>query len=62
MADTVTYASIKPFAFYIISAINNPNGAPHTHSQEMIAADVVACYHRLLGEDSHFCMVPDATS
>ncbi|MGH2551895.1 MAG: class I tRNA ligase family protein, partial [Thermomicrobiales bacterium] len=38
--------------FYITTAIDYPNGEPHIgHSMEKVAADVVARYHRLLGDD-----------
>jgi methionyl-tRNA synthetase len=51
----------KPF--YITTAIDYPNGAPHIgHSLEKIAADVVARFHRLLGEDTTFCMGLDENS
>ena len=40
-------------SFYITTAIDYPNGAPHLgHSLEKMPADVVARYHRLLGDDS----------
>jgi methionyl-tRNA synthetase len=49
--------------FYITTAIDYPNGAPHIgHSLEKIAADVVARYHRLLGDDTAFCMGLDENS
>jgi methionyl-tRNA synthetase len=50
-------------SFYITTAIDYPNGAPHIgHSLEKIAADVVARYHRLLGDDTAFCMGLDENS
>ena len=53
----------KPSPFYITTAIDYPNGAPHIgHSLEKIAADVVARYHRLLGDDTAFCMGLDENS
>jgi len=40
---------------YITTAIAYPNSAPHLgHALEIIQADVVARYHRLLEEDVHF--------
>ena len=51
----------KPF--YITTAIDYPNGEPHIgHSFEKISADVVARYHRLLGDDVAFCMGLDENS
>jgi methionyl-tRNA synthetase len=50
-------------SFYITTAIDYPNGAPHIgHSLEKVAADVVARYHRLLGDDTAFCMGLDENS
>jgi methionyl-tRNA synthetase len=49
--------------FYITTAIDYPNGSPHIgHSFEKISADVVARYHRLLGDDVAFCMGLDENS
>lgn len=49
--------------FYITTAIDYPNGEPHIgHSFEKIAADVVARYHRLIGDDVVFCMGLDENS
>jgi methionyl-tRNA synthetase len=49
--------------FYITTAIDYPNGEPHIgHSMEKVAADVVARYHRLLGDDVAFCMGNDENS
>ena len=49
--------------FYITTAIDYPNGAPHIgHSLEKVAADVVARYHRLIGDDTAFCMGLDENS
>ena len=49
--------------FYITTAIDYPNGEPHIgHSFEKIAADVVARYHRLIGDDVRFCMGLDENS
>lgn len=41
--------------FYITTAINYTNGSPHVgHAYEAIAADVLARYHRILGDDVFF--------
>ncbi|MGI8476669.1 MAG: class I tRNA ligase family protein, partial [Thermomicrobiales bacterium] len=49
--------------FYVTTAIDYPNGTPHIgHSFEKIAADVIARYHRLLGDDTRFCMGLDENS
>ncbi len=49
--------------FYITTAIDYPNAEPHLgHSLEKIAADVVARYHRLKGDDTVFCMGLDENS
>jgi methionyl-tRNA synthetase len=49
--------------FYITTAIDYPNGEPHIgHALEKVAADVVARYHRLLGQDVAFCMGLDENS
>lgn len=49
--------------FYITTAIDYPNGPPHIgHSLEKIAADVVARYHRLQGDDTFFSMGLDENS
>ena len=41
--------------FYITTAIAYPNGPPHQgHSLEIIQADVVARFHKLLGKDVYF--------
>ena len=50
-------------SFYITTAIDYPNGAPHIgHSLEKVAADVVARFHRLVGDDVAFCMGLDENS
>jgi methionyl-tRNA synthetase len=50
-------------SFYITTAIDYPNGAPHLgHTLEKVPADVVARYHRLLGDDTRFCMGLDENS
>ena len=49
--------------FYVTTAIDYPNGAPHIgHSLEKVAADVGARAHRLRGEDVAFCMGNDENS
>src|SRR5918999_3133206 len=49
--------------FYVTTAIDYPNGAPHVgHSLEKVAADVGARAHRLRGEDVAFCMGNDENS
>ena len=41
--------------YYITTAINYANGAPHMgHAYEAICADVVARYHRMYGRDVYF--------
>ncbi len=41
--------------YYITTAIDYPNAAPHIgHALEKVAADVVARYHRLRGYDTYF--------
>lgn len=50
-------------SFYITTAIDYPNGEPHLgHTLEKVPADVVARYHRLLGDDTAFCMGLDENS
>lgn len=49
--------------FYLTAAIDYPNDKPHIgHAFEKVAADVVARYHRLRGDDSAFCMGLDENS
>ena len=49
--------------YYITTAIDYPNGPPHIgHSLEKIAADVIARYHRLMGDETYFCMGLDENS
>lgn len=49
--------------YYITTAIDYPNGPPHIgHSLEKVAADVVARYHRLRGDETFFCMGLDENS
>ncbi len=51
----------KPY--YITTAIDYPNAAPHLgHTLEKVAADVIARYHRLLGHDTYFSMGLDENS
>jgi methionyl-tRNA synthetase len=60
---TTTNNPIEQQAFYVTTAIDYPNGEPHIgHALEKVAADVVARYHRLRGEDVAFCMGLDANS
>lgn len=49
--------------FYLTTAIDYPNAKPHVgHSLEKVAADAVARYHRLRGDDVQFCMGLDENS
>src|ERR1700694_575689 len=49
--------------YYITTAIDYPNAAPHIgHALEKVAADVVARYHRLRGHDTRFSMGVDENS
>ncbi|WP_201361113.1 methionine--tRNA ligase [Dictyobacter formicarum] len=49
--------------YYITTAIDYPNGAPHIgHALEKVVADVVARYHRLCGHDTFFSMGIDENS
>jgi methionyl-tRNA synthetase len=60
---TTTNNPIEQQTFYVTTAIDYPNGEPHIgHALEKVAADVVARYHRLRGEDVSFCMGLDANS
>ena len=44
-----------PKPFYITTAIDYTNGAPHIgHAYEKVLADVIARYHRLKGEEVFF--------
>jgi len=53
--------SSKPY--YITTAIDYPNAPPHIgHSLEKVAADVIARYHRLLGQDTYFSIGLDENS
>ena len=49
--------------YYITTAIDYPNAVPHIgHAYEKIAADTIARYHRLRGDDTFFCMGVDENS
>ena len=49
--------------YYITTAIDYPNAAPHLgHTLEKVAADVLARYHRLQGHDTYFSMGLDENS
>ncbi len=49
--------------YYITTAIDYPNAAPHIgHALEKVAADVVARYHRLRGHDTFFSIGVDENS
>ena len=44
-----------PKTFYLTTAIDYTNGAPHIgHAYEKVLADVIARYHRLKGEKVFF--------
>ncbi len=54
-------ASGRPY--YITTAIDYPNGPPHLgHALEKVAADVLARFHRLQGDDTFFSMGLDENS
>jgi methionyl-tRNA synthetase len=56
-------SSRKSKAYYITTAIDYPNAAPHLgHTLEKVAADVMARYHRLQGHDTYFSMGLDENS
>jgi methionyl-tRNA synthetase len=49
--------------YYITTAIDYPNAPPHIgHALEKVAADVVARYHRLQGDNTYFSMGVDENS
>ena len=49
--------------YYITTAIDYPNAEPHIgHTLEKVAADAIARYHRLLGDDTYFSMGLDENS
>jgi len=49
--------------YYVTTAIDYPNGAPHIgHALEKVAADIIARYHRLRGYDTYFSMGIDENS
>lgn len=53
MEATSSHNDEKPF--YITTAINYTNGAPHIgHAYEIICTDVIARFQRLLGKDVYF--------
>src|SRR5213080_2613291 len=53
----------KSIAYYITTAIDYPNAPPHLgHTLEKVAADVIARYHRLQGQDTHFSIGLDENS
>jgi methionyl-tRNA synthetase len=52
----VDYTS--PSAFYLTTAINYTNGAPHFgHAYEAILSDIITRYHRACGRDVFFLTV-----
>src|SRR5262249_14488878 len=52
--------SLSPLRFYITTAIDYSNGAPHMgHAFEKIGADVIARAHRQMGHDVHFMIGMD---
>ena len=60
---TDTHGDEPTNTFYITTAIDYPNGVPHIgHSLEKVAADVIARYHRLLGDDTYFSIGVDENS
>src|SRR6185437_7338551 len=49
--------------YYITTAIDYPNAAPHIgHTLEKVAADVMARYRRLRGDETYFSMGLDENS
>ena len=47
-------------AFYLTTAIDYSNGEPHLgHTVEKVGADVIARYHRSIGDDVHFVIGMD---
>ena len=45
----------RPSSYYLTTAINYANGAPHMgHAYETITSDVVARFHRAFGDDTFF--------
>lgn len=58
-----TEPSGHPGRYFITTAIDYPNGAPHIgHSLEKVAADAMARYRRLRGDDVRFVMGNDENS
>jgi methionyl-tRNA synthetase len=59
--EEVSQAGVQ--RYYLTTAIDYPNGAPHIgHALEKVAADIVARYHRLRGYDTYFSMGVDENS
>ncbi|GCE13766.1 methionine--tRNA ligase [Tengunoibacter tsumagoiensis] len=55
--------AVEQTTYYLTTAIDYPNGVPHIgHALEKVAADIVARYHRLLGDDTYFSMGLDENS
>jgi len=55
--------SIGSTRYYLTTAIDYPNAAPHIgHALEKVAADSIARYHRLRGHDTYFSMGLDENS
>jgi methionyl-tRNA synthetase len=55
-----TRASADLPKFYLTTAIDYSNGDPHLgHAFEKIGADVIARYHRMLGDEVHFLVGMD---
>jgi methionyl-tRNA synthetase len=60
-SSSVSSRENKPY--YITTAIDYPNGPPHLgHTLEKVAADVIARFHRLQGQDTYFSMGLDENS
>ncbi len=59
--DSEQHTGTKPY--YITTAIDYPNGPPHLgHTLEKVAADVIARYHRLQGQETYFSIGLDENS
>jgi methionyl-tRNA synthetase len=55
MVDSLIPVSPHPASFFITTAIDYTNGAPHIgHAYEKVLADVIARYHRLKGDHVFF--------
>ncbi len=62
-AQSQTRREASARRYYVTTAIDYPNAAPHIgHALEKVAADVVARYHRLRGHDTYFSMGVDENS